>query len=117
MGFGVSCLSFIAALAELGLSKVHTLLLSFPLLPNSSLKILEHITAVWEEVQLLVKEGVAEVVGVADLDKDQLEELFDWATVKPKVDQVNLAHCCTIPEVGVVNMLILICLKIVYHFK
>jgi len=47
-----------------------------------------------------VKEGVTETVGVADLDKERLEELYEWAEVKPKVNQVNLAHCCTIPEVG-----------------
>ncbi len=88
------------ALTELGLSKVHALFLAFPALPNSSLKVLEHITDLWREIELLVKEGVAEIVGVADLDKTQLEELYEWASVKPKVDQVNLAHCCTIPEVS-----------------
>lgn len=37
-------------------------------------------------------------LGTADLDKKQFEELYEWASVKPKVNQVNLAHCCTMPE-------------------
>ncbi len=48
--------------------------------------------------------GVATDLGTADLDKTQFEELYEWASVKPKVNQVNLAHCCTMPEAsGVVN--------------
>jgi hypothetical protein len=43
--------------------------------------------------------GVARNIGVADLFRDRLKELYDWSTVKPTIDQVNLAHCCTIPEV------------------
>ena len=90
---------FSPALSELGLSGVHALLLAFPH-PSESLLSLDLLTSIWKEAELLVKEGVAETVGVADLDKGQLEELYEWAEVKPKVNQVNLAHCCTIPEVG-----------------
>lgn len=54
---------------------------------------------IWKEVERFFKEGVAQEVGVADLDKDLLEGLYNWAALKPKVDQVNVAHCCTIPKV------------------
>ena len=47
--------------------------------------------------------GLAKKIGVADLFRAQLKELYDWAKVKPTIDQVNLAHCCTIPEVRAWN--------------
>lgn len=87
-----------SALTELGISHVNTIVLAFPSTPNSELT-LDHMIPIWKEVELFYKEGKAREVGVADLDKDRLEELYNWATLKPKVDQVNVAHCCTIPEV------------------
>ena len=75
-----------------------TIILAFPSTPDSELT-LDHMIPIWKEAELVHKEGVAREVGVADLDKDRLEELYNWATLKPRVDQVNVAHCCTIPEV------------------
>ena len=87
------------ALKELGLSKVNTLVLAFPSQSDSKPP-LSHMTAIWKEAELLAQEGVVHVVGVADLDKEQMADMYEWASNKPKVNQVNLAHCCTIPEVG-----------------
>jgi glutamate--cysteine ligase regulatory subunit len=58
---------------------------------------------VWREMEQLSTTGVARNIGVADLFRDRLKELYDWSTVKPTIDQVNLAHCCTIPEVRFIN--------------
>lgn len=61
-------------------------------------------TPIWKEAETFLRTGVAKEVGVADLDKDRLEELYNWATLKPKVNQVNVANCCTIPEVSVCSV-------------
>ena len=92
-------LSFDPAFSELGISHVNTIVLAFPSQPSSELT-LDHMTPIWKEAETFFHQGVAKEVGVADLDKDQLEELYNWATLKPMVDQVNVAHCCTIPEVS-----------------
>ena len=84
------------ALDELGLSQVHTLIISFPYSADSKVAMMHPI---WKEAELLAQEGMFQVAGVADLDKEKLAELYEWASNKPKVNQVNLAHCCTIPEV------------------
>lgn len=84
---------------ELGLSQVNSVILAFPSTPNMELT-LDHMKPIWKEAEMLFQEGVAREVGVADLNKDQLEELYNWASLKPRVDQVNVAHCCTIPEVS-----------------
>ena len=86
------------ALSELGLSEVDTIILAFPSSPTSELT-LDHMTPIWREAESLLQRGVAKEVGVADLNRDQLKELYNWATLKPKVNQVNVANCCTIPEV------------------
>ena len=87
-----------SALSELGLTQVNTIVLAFPSSPPSELT-LDHMTPIWKEVETFFHKGVAKEVGVADLDRDRLEELYNWAALKPKVNQVNVAHCCTIPEV------------------
>ncbi len=78
---------------------MNTIVLAFPSSPDLEFT-LDHMMPVWREVEMLFQEGVAKEVGVADLDKDRLEELYNWASLKPKLDQVNVAHCCTIPEVS-----------------
>lgn len=86
-------------LNELGLSSVDNLILSFPPCPDDELT-LSRLQPVWEEMEQLATEGVASNIGVADLFRTHLKELHDWSKVKPTIDQVNLAHCCTIPEVS-----------------
>ena len=60
---------------------------------------LERTIPIWKEAGLLFKEGVAKEVGVVDFNKDRLEALYNEATVKPMINQINMAHCCVIPEV------------------
>ena len=93
-------------LSELGLSSVDNLILSFPPCSEDDLT-LARMQPVWREMEQLSTTGVARSIGVADLFKDQLKELYDWSTVKPTIDQVNLAHCCTIPEVRFIIMSLL----------
>ena len=88
----------IVVLNELGLLSIDSLILSFPLCSEEDLT-LARMQPVWKEMEQLSTTGVARNIGVADLFRDRLKELYDWSTVKPTIDQVNLAHCCTIPEV------------------
>lgn len=90
---------FSTVLSELGLSSIDNLILSFPPCSEDDLT-LTRMQPVWREMEQLSTTGAARGIGVADLVKDRLKELYDWSTVKPTIDQVNLAHCCTIPEVS-----------------
>ncbi|XP_061738968.1 glutamate--cysteine ligase regulatory subunit isoform X1 [Nerophis ophidion] len=51
----------------------------------------------WEELETLVRSQRIAAIGTADLDKDLLEQLYNWAQVKPSSNQVNLASCCVMP--------------------
>ena len=93
---------FTVVLNELGLPSVDNLILSFPPCPDDELT-LSQLQPVWEEMEQLAAGGVAKNIGVADLFRAHLKELHDWSKVKPTIDQVNLAHCCTIPEVSIVK--------------
>lgn len=86
-----------STLGELGLKRVDKVVLSFPPTSDDQLT-LANMQPVWKHMEELPRLGVTGIIGTADLFKPQLKELFDWATVKPNIDQVNLAHCCTIPE-------------------
>ncbi|CAI9738763.1 Hypothetical predicted protein [Octopus vulgaris] len=58
---------------------------------------LKHLQPYWEVLQDLHDDDLLLNAGVSDLDRDLLEELYDWAKVKPCINQVNLASCCTMP--------------------
>ena len=77
-----SFISQFAALSELGLTSVDTLILSFPPCSEDDLT-LQRMQPVWQEIEDLSTTGVARNVGVADLFKPQLKELHDWSAVKP----------------------------------
>lgn len=51
----------------------------------------------WEELEALVRNQQIAAIGTSDLDKDLLEQLYNWAHVKPSSNQVNLASCCVMP--------------------
>ncbi|XP_077464166.1 glutamate--cysteine ligase regulatory subunit [Stigmatopora argus] len=51
----------------------------------------------WEELEALVHSQRIAAIGTSDLDKDLLEQLYNWAQVKPSSNQVNLASCCVMP--------------------
>jgi glutamate--cysteine ligase regulatory subunit len=84
---------------ELGLQEVDSVTVAFPPPPHST-ETMPAMKEVWKSVEQLVRDGVTGTVGVADLMRPQLEELHSWASIKPMTDQLNLAHCCIIPEVS-----------------
>ncbi|XP_015826846.3 glutamate--cysteine ligase regulatory subunit [Nothobranchius furzeri] len=66
-----------------------------PLEGNS--QTLADLQRVWEELEGLVRSQKIAAIGTSDLDKDLLEQLYNWAQVKPSSNQVNLASCCVMP--------------------
>ncbi|XP_041862947.1 glutamate--cysteine ligase regulatory subunit [Melanotaenia boesemani] len=58
---------------------------------------LAHLQPAWEELEALVRSQQIAAIGTSDLDKDLLEQLYNWAQVKPSSNQVNLASCCVMP--------------------
>ncbi|XP_029939523.1 glutamate--cysteine ligase regulatory subunit [Salarias fasciatus] len=51
----------------------------------------------WKQLEALVRSQQIAAIGTSDLDKDLLEQLHNWAQVKPSSNQVNLASCCVMP--------------------
>ncbi|KAI8771198.1 glutamate--cysteine ligase regulatory subunit [Biomphalaria glabrata] len=90
-------------LNELGTSFVETLLLSIAPFSeeeeaDSSVPTLKVIQPYWEEMEQLVASDKVLSLGVCDLNKDAFEDLYNWAKVKPSIDQVNLESCCIMPK-------------------
>uniref|UniRef100_A0A0B6ZLB9 GCS light chain n=1 Tax=Arion vulgaris TaxID=1028688 RepID=A0A0B6ZLB9_9EUPU len=52
----------------------------------------------WEAMEKLVSADKVLSIGICDLTKDALEDLYNWAKVKPCIDQVNLESCCVMPQ-------------------
>ncbi|BFZ20256.1 hypothetical protein BsWGS_23295 [Bradybaena similaris] len=88
-------------LNELGTSYIETLLLAVGPVNednDSSTPSAKAIQPYWEAMEELVAAEKVLFLGVCDLTKDSLEDLYNWAKVKPSVDQVNLESCCVMPQ-------------------
>ncbi|CAL1535793.1 unnamed protein product [Lymnaea stagnalis] len=91
-------------LNELGTNFVETLLLSVAPVsededePQDSGLSLKIIQPYWEAMEQLVAEDKVLSLGVCDLNKEAFEDLYNWAKVKPSIDQVNLESCCVMPK-------------------
>ena len=74
------CHFYFSVLSELDVTFLETALLAFPEFENEALT-LDVIKPYWEVLEDLFHKEVILSLGIADLDKNLLEELFDWAVV------------------------------------
>lgn len=97
---------------NLSIQRVDSVLVAFPSNPNN--KIIPHdddymqssnpavdfddVKAIWQELEVCVKNGLVDQIGVCDFDQDELQALYDWADIKPSVNQINLNSCCHVPN-------------------
>jgi len=98
---------------NLNVQRLDSVLVSFPLpskdvnqkvladndyVPATSVTDFETVKAVWLELESCIKSGHVGQIGVCDFDQDSLQTLYDWAAIKPTVDQINLNTCCHVPN-------------------
>ncbi|XP_071821858.1 glutamate--cysteine ligase regulatory subunit-like [Apostichopus japonicus] len=85
-------------LKELDTDIIDVLLLSVSEKPNVIETFhMDHLKTLWSVLERMVDKGQIKTLGVCDLEKPALEELYNWAKVKPSIDQVNEVSCCIIP--------------------
>ncbi|KAM7409949.1 hypothetical protein PAMA_001436 [Pampus argenteus] len=85
------------ACQTLAVSQLDSVIIAPPGLLEGDSQTLAHLQPAWEELEALVRSQRIAAIGTSDLDKDLLEELYNWAQVKPSSNQVNLASCCVMP--------------------
>uniref|UniRef100_A0A8C1ZP84 GCS light chain n=1 Tax=Cyprinus carpio TaxID=7962 RepID=A0A8C1ZP84_CYPCA len=85
----LQCICFVALL--------DSVIIAPPPLPEGEAQTLTHLQPLWEELESLVHSQKIAAIGTSDLDKTLLEQLYNWAQVKPSSNQVNLASCCVMP--------------------
>ncbi|XP_076091744.1 glutamate--cysteine ligase regulatory subunit-like [Mytilus galloprovincialis] len=86
------------ALKELNVSFIETVLLALPEFEDEDDLTLEVIKPYWTCLEELVDSEAVLSLGIADLNKSLLEQLYNWARVKPHINQVNLESCCVMPK-------------------
>ncbi|KAK1801191.1 hypothetical protein P4O66_022882 [Electrophorus voltai] len=82
---------------SLGVSQLDSVIIASPPLPEGEGLSLAHLQPMWAELETLVQSQKVAAIGTSDLDKTLLEQLYNWAQVKPSSNQVNLASCCVMP--------------------
>ncbi|XP_012859246.2 glutamate--cysteine ligase regulatory subunit [Echinops telfairi] len=85
------------ACSVLGVAHLDSVIIASPPIEDGVHLSLEHLQPYWEELENLVQSKKIVAIGTSDLDKTQLEQLYQWAQVKPNSNQVNLASCCVMP--------------------
>eukprot|EP00118_Oscarella_pearsei_P028538 m.2414 g.2414 ORF g.2414 m.2414 type:complete len:256 (+) comp8641_c0_seq2:100-867(+) len=58
----------------------------------------DSIKSYWTKLEELVEQRRISNLGVCNLDKTQLEELFNWAKIKPILNQITIDSCCFLPK-------------------
>ena len=79
-------------MSELGIRSIRLLIVSF-----AEELTLEQLKPVWKVMEDLIYKKTVVTLGTGGLIQPTLQELYEWAQVKPKVNQVNLPDCCDIP--------------------
>ncbi|EGV94179.1 Glutamate--cysteine ligase regulatory subunit [Cricetulus griseus] len=87
----------VSACSVLGVAQLDSVIIASPPIEDGVNLSLEHLQPYWEELENLVQNKKIVAIGTSDLDKTQLEQLYQWAQVKPNSNQVNLASCCVMP--------------------
>jgi len=82
---------------ELDVDSIDTLIVAFPPRGDGELFSINKVSSIWKTVSRLKQDGKVDSIGVSDLDTSELQELFEWAEIKPDINQVNLASCCVMP--------------------
>ena len=76
------CFSFTSACSVLGVAQLDSVIIASPPIEDGVNLSLEHLQPYWEELQNLVHSKKIVAIGTSDLDKTQLEQLYQWAQVK-----------------------------------
>ncbi|XP_074524412.1 glutamate--cysteine ligase regulatory subunit [Halichoeres trimaculatus] len=85
------------ACQTLAVSQLDSVIIAPPGPLEGDSQTLSHLQPAWEELEALVRSQKIAAIGTSDLDKDLLEQLYNWAQIKPSSNQVNLASCCVMP--------------------
>ncbi|XP_075879048.1 glutamate--cysteine ligase regulatory subunit [Nelusetta ayraudi] len=85
------------ACQTLAVSQLDSVIIAPPGPVEGESQTLAHLQPAWEQLEALVRSQQIAAIGTSDLDKDLLEQLYNWAQVKPSSNQVNLASCCVMP--------------------
>ncbi|XP_068175246.1 glutamate--cysteine ligase regulatory subunit [Antennarius striatus] len=85
------------ACQTLAVSQLDSVIIAPPGTLEGDTQTLTDLQPAWEELEALVRSQRIAAIGTSELDKDLLEQLYNWAQVKPSSNQVNLASCCVMP--------------------
>ena len=85
-------------MTELGVSFVETVLLSLSMFETEEEITVDLIRPYWQVLEDLVGQERILSIGIADLDKKKLEELYDWAKVR-ELDVALTWKCINVRKV------------------
>lgn len=89
ISFSLICLSS-PACQTLAVSQLDSVIIAPPGLLEGDSQTLAHLQPAWEELETLVRSQRIAAIGTSDLDKDLLEQLYNWAQVCRNLIYVRL---------------------------
>ncbi|XP_063991194.1 glutamate--cysteine ligase regulatory subunit [Diachasmimorpha longicaudata] len=76
--------------------RIETLILAYGEAKNTESE-LAQLQRLWPVVETYVNDGKICHVGFSNVDTELFIKLYEWATVRPSIVQINLASCCVVP--------------------
>lgn len=58
---------------------------------------LEHLKTLWKALENFTEGRRILQIGLSDVEEATFRALYEWASVKPAIIQINLATCCVVP--------------------
>lgn len=83
------------AFAALNVDSVHNIIISFK--SDNRDELLEKLQTIWKVLEEYVKNKKVQQIGIADIEENTFQTIYEWSEVKPSIIQINLASCCVVP--------------------
>lgn len=58
---------------------------------------MEKIKNIWYTLEEYAKNKKVLQIGLSDVEENVFRIIYEWATIKPSIIQINLATCCVVP--------------------
>lgn len=85
------------AFGVLNITAVHNVIISYNNKHQSEDKAIEKLKYIWNILERYTMDKKIIQIGLSDVEEAVFRAIYEWATVKPAIIQINLTTCCVVP--------------------
>ncbi|KAF5308593.1 hypothetical protein FQR65_LT06141 [Abscondita terminalis] len=81
----------------LSVTSVHNVIISYNNKLQGEDQVVARLKYVWQILEKYTTDKKILQIGLADVEEAVFRAIYEWATIKPAIIQINLATCCVVP--------------------